>query len=57
MLKLMEAKDQGLELTFTFPMGLYYRNDKGKLLKEWVRIQTEYRNRSGLIGTMAGNTT
>ena len=37
------SEGSGLELTFTFPMGLYYRNDKGKLLYEWVRVQPEYR--------------
>ena len=33
----------GLELTFNFPMGLYYRNDKGKMMYEWIRLQPEYR--------------
>ena len=32
----------GLELAFTFPSGLYYRKDNGKLLAEWVRIQAQY---------------
>lgn len=47
----------GLELTFSFPLGLYYKDDKGKLLNEWVRLQIEYRTIGGPWTTWTSNTT
>lgn len=47
----------GLELTFNFPLGLYYKDNKGKLLNEWVRLQIEYRTKGGPWTTWASNTT
>lgn len=34
---------QGLELTFSFPAGLYYSNDSGGTLETWVDLEAQYR--------------
>lgn len=34
---------QGLELTFSFPAGLYYSNDSGGTSETWVDLEAQYR--------------
>lgn len=34
---------QGLELTFSFPAGLYYSNDSGGTSETWVELEAQYR--------------
>ena len=38
---------EGLEITFCFPVGLYYSNDRGGVDATWVDLQAQYR----LVGT------
>lgn len=34
---------QGLELTFSFPAGLYYSNDSGGTSETWIDLEAQYR--------------